>query len=104
SVFEAGDCIRGKLVTGVQTCALPIFLGNYTYSKGFDTSTDFNSDYGPQDPTNLGLDRGLSAFDERHKVVIAGVFDSPWKSPVIRSEERRVGKECRERRSMECTK
>jgi len=58
-------------------------LGNYTYSKGFDTSTDFNSDYGPQDPTNLGLDRGLSAFDERHKVVIAGVFDSPWKSPVI---------------------
>ena len=58
-------------------------MGNYTYSKGFDTSTDFNSDYGPQDPTNLGLDRGLSAFDERHKVVIAGVFDSPWKSPVI---------------------
>lgn len=58
-------------------------LGNYTYSKGFDTSTDFNSDYGPQDPTNLGLDRGLSAFDQRHKVVIAGVFDSPWKSPVI---------------------
>ena len=58
-------------------------MGNYTYSKGFDTSTDFNSDYGPQDPTNLGLDRGLSEFDERHKVVIAGVFDSPWKSPII---------------------
>lgn len=58
-------------------------LGNYTYSKGFDTSTDFNSDYGPQDPTNLGLDRGLSEFDERHKVVIAGVFDSPWKNPII---------------------
>ncbi|PYT81887.1 MAG: hypothetical protein DMG40_07950 [Acidobacteria bacterium] len=58
-------------------------LGNYTYSKGFDASTDFNSDYGPQDPTNLGLDRGLSEFDERHKVVIAGVFDSPWKSAII---------------------
>jgi hypothetical protein len=58
-------------------------LGNYTYSKGFDTSTDFNSDYGPQDPTNLGLDRGLSEFDERHKVVIAGVFDSPWKQNAI---------------------
>ncbi|MFZ0703010.1 MAG: carboxypeptidase regulatory-like domain-containing protein, partial [Candidatus Acidiferrales bacterium] len=53
-------------------------FGNYTYSKGFDTTTDFNSDYGPQDPTNLGLDRGLSEFDERNKVVIAGVFDSPW--------------------------
>jgi hypothetical protein len=24
------------------------------------------------------LDRSLSEFDERHKVVIAGVFDSPW--------------------------
>ncbi|HEY6946533.1 MAG TPA: carboxypeptidase regulatory-like domain-containing protein [Candidatus Acidoferrum sp.] len=58
-------------------------LGNYTFSKGFDTSTDFNSDYGPQDPTNLGLDRGLSEFDERHKVVVAGVFDSPWKGGIV---------------------
>ena len=58
-------------------------FGNYTYSKGFDTSTDYNSDYGPQDPTNLNLDRGLSEFDERHKVVIAGVFDSPWKQKVL---------------------
>lgn len=58
-------------------------LGNYTYSKAYDTTTDFNSDYGPQDPTNLGLDRALSAFDERHKVVVAGVFDSPWKQPIL---------------------
>ncbi len=58
-------------------------FGNYTFSKGFDTSTDFNSDYGPQDPTNLNLDRALSEFDERHKVVIAGVFDSPWKGSVL---------------------
>jgi hypothetical protein len=58
-------------------------FGNYTFSKGFDTSTDFNTDYGPQDPTNLGLDRGLSEFDERHKVVVAGVFDSPWHNPIL---------------------
>jgi hypothetical protein len=58
-------------------------FGNYTFSKGFDTSTDFNTDYGPQDPTNLGLDRALSEFDERHKVVIAGVFDSPWQQPIL---------------------
>ncbi len=58
-------------------------FGNYTYSKAFDTSTDYNTDYGPQDPTNLGLDRGLSEFDQRHKVVIAGVFDSPWKQTVL---------------------
>jgi hypothetical protein len=58
-------------------------FGNYTFSKGFDTGTDFNSDYGPQDPTNLGADRGLSEFDQRHKVVVAGVFDSPWKNPFL---------------------
>jgi hypothetical protein len=58
-------------------------FGNYTFSKGFDTSTDFNSDYGPQDPTNLNLDRALSEFDERHKVVIAGVFDSPLKQSIL---------------------
>jgi hypothetical protein len=58
-------------------------FGNYTFSKGFDTSTDYNSDYGPQDPTNLKLDRALSEFDERHKVVIAGVFDSPWKQSIL---------------------
>jgi len=58
-------------------------FGNYTFSKGFDTSTDYNTDFGPQDPTNLGLDRGLSEFDERHKVVIAGIFDSPWKQAIL---------------------
>jgi hypothetical protein len=58
-------------------------FGNYTYSKAFDTSTDFNTDYGPQDPTNLNLDRGLSEFDQRHKVVIAGVVDSPWKEDIL---------------------
>jgi Carboxypeptidase regulatory-like domain/TonB dependent receptor len=57
-------------------------FGNYTYSKAYDTSTDFNSDYGPQDPTNINLDRSLSEFDQRHKIVIAGVFDSPWKRSV----------------------
>jgi hypothetical protein len=58
-------------------------FGNYTYSKAFDTSTDFNSDYGPQDPTNINLDRSLSEFDERHKVVMAGVIDSPWKQSIL---------------------
>src|SRR6202040_2865209 len=58
-------------------------FGNYTWSKGFDTSTDYNTDYGPQDPTNLNLDRSLSEFDERHKVVIAGVLQSPWKQSVL---------------------
>ncbi len=58
-------------------------IGNYTYSKAFDTSTDFNSDFGPQDNTNLSAERGLSDFDQRHKFVVAAVIDSPWKNAVL---------------------
>jgi hypothetical protein len=53
-------------------------LANYTYSKALDDSTDFNSDYSPFNATCLSCDRSLSDFDQRHKVVIAGVLESPW--------------------------
>jgi hypothetical protein len=58
-------------------------ISNYTYSKAFDTSTDFNSDFGPQDNTNLSAERGLSDFDQRHKFVAAAVIDSPWKNAIL---------------------
>jgi hypothetical protein len=51
-------------------------LANYTLSKAFDTTTDFNSDFGPEDNTNLSGERGLSNFDQRHKVIIATVVDT----------------------------
>jgi hypothetical protein len=51
-------------------------LANYTLSKAFDTVTDFNSDFGPFDNTNLSAERALSNFDQRHKVVIATVVDT----------------------------
>jgi hypothetical protein len=54
------------------------FLANYTYSKAIDDSTDFNSDYSPFNATCLKCDRSVSDFDQRHKVVIAGVFSSPF--------------------------
>jgi hypothetical protein len=53
-------------------------LANYTYSKALDEATDFNSDYSPFNATCLSCDRSLSDFDQRHKVVIAGVIESPW--------------------------
>jgi hypothetical protein len=59
------------------------FFANYTYSKAFDTGTDFNTDFGPQDPTDLAADRALSEFDERNKVVAAGVINSPWKNAFL---------------------
>jgi hypothetical protein len=51
-------------------------LASYTLSKAFDTTTDFNSDFGPQDNTDLAAERGLSNFDQRNKIIIATVVDT----------------------------
>jgi hypothetical protein len=51
-------------------------MASYTYSKAIDTTTDFNSDYGPMNNTNLNGERGLSDFDQRHKVVLSSVIQS----------------------------
>ena len=53
-------------------------MSSYTYSKAIDDSTDFNSDFSPYDETNLRAERALSNFDQRHKIVIASVIESPW--------------------------
>jgi outer membrane receptor protein involved in Fe transport len=58
-------------------------LFNYTYSKAIDNVTDFNSDYSPFNATCLKCDRSLSDFDQRHKVVFAGVFASPFDNSKI---------------------
>jgi hypothetical protein len=55
-----------------------MILANYTYSRATDNATDFNSDYSPFNATCLRCDNSLSDFDQRNKVVIAGVFESPW--------------------------
>src|SRR2546429_4433487 len=68
--FQAEDGIRDVAVTGVQTCALPI------YAPGEGE---------PNERPQLPMDRPL--------------HQAPGGSPVPprRSEERRVGKECRSR-------
>ena len=53
-------------------------LANYTYSKALDNATDFNSDYSPFNATCLKCDWSVSDFDQRNKVVLAGVVESPW--------------------------
>lgn len=52
-------------------------LSHYTFSKTIDEVTDFNSDFSAQNPLNLRADRSLSAFDQRHRVVISGVYQVP---------------------------
>lgn len=57
---------------------------NYTLSKTIDEATDFNTDYLAQNPLNVRDDRSLSAFDQRHRLVLSGVFISPWQNPILR--------------------
>src|SRR5699024_11382745 len=69
--FQAEDGIRDRNVTGVQTCALPISV-----------------------MSNLGLHLAMRAADIT--VRTTGVGDR-YVLEELRSEERRVGKECRAR-------
>src|SRR2546429_1609077 len=87
--FQAEDGIRDVAVTGVQTCALPISTGD--------------------DAGVLHYVFRLAAGDRQpHQVVTAALLKSevhgaavrhPTRRTlaVVRSEERRVGKECRSR-------
>src|SRR5207245_5509851 len=83
--FQAEDGIRDATVTGVQTCALPI------WTAAFVSSFVLNSMW--------GLARGFEVYDDETDVE-KGANKSPWllDRRGDRSEERRVGKECRCRR------
>src|SRR5258708_12180025 len=77
--FQAEDGIRDDLVTGVQTCALPISAATSCFDQhGIAES--------------LGLERGFCQV--RDGLVAAG---RDTNACLQRSEERRVGKECRSR-------
>src|SRR5690349_24012983 len=93
--FQAEDGIRDLYVTGVQTCALPILplwklLANrYNGGKADDTAWVYAAGgyyYPGEDEKSLQ--------DE-----MKGYLDKGYST--VRSEERRVGKECRSRWSRE---
>src|SRR5207249_7708504 len=97
---------RDRNVTGVQTCALPILNGK-AFSGGpvwFQTTVD---DYGEVwidgeiDRAFGGSGRGcVSGFNKPNRVRLqkdTGKVEKKKKIMRDRSEERRVGKECRER-------
>jgi outer membrane receptor protein involved in Fe transport len=57
---------------------------HYTLAKSIDEVVDFNSDWSAQNPLNLLLDRSLSAFDQRHRLVLSGVLQSSSENPLLR--------------------
>src|SRR5207249_8215418 len=93
--FQAEDGIRDRNVTGVQTCALPIS------PDGMTTGEQLRAIH--QRASAL-LDRSTELFTRRiapaldqQGVCIATVANLDDADREHRSEERRVGKECRSR-------
>src|SRR2546430_10600652 len=90
--FQAEDGIRDLTVTGVQTCALPISAlraprcecSNIMYRLRFVRSVQSGSMTRDR-PTTPGI--------------CDNTYSAAWMiaPPLTRSEERRVGKECRSR-------
>ena len=52
------------------------FLGSYTWSHAIDDSTDLQSTLTPQDSFFPGFDRSNSLFDQRHRFVFSGVYQT----------------------------
>lgn len=52
------------------------FLASYTWSHAIDDSTDLQSPLAPQDNYNPSADRSNSLFDQRHRFVFSGVYQS----------------------------
>ena len=50
---------------------------NYTFSKATDETTDYNSDFQPNDQTCRRCENALSSFDQRHKVVGYAILQTP---------------------------
>src|SRR5690606_40856412 len=82
--FQAEDGIRDFHVTGVQTCALPIFA-NRQWEPGMYPVDEVR-------PVPLGL-RPSFGFGDRLGLGTAGHIEAMRRAGQGRSEERRVGKE-----------
>src|SRR2546425_4073485 len=87
--FQAEDGIRDKLVTGVQTCALPIYRRSTAQLVDVRSPDEFTGKVIAPPGMNETAQRGGH---------IPSAVNVPWAQAVQeRSEERRVGKECRSR-------
>jgi hypothetical protein len=55
------------------------FNASYTWSKSIDYNSQSSQGVTVQDSYNLRGDRGLSDFDVRHRFVISGLYELPFK-------------------------
>ena len=52
------------------------FLASYTWSHAIDDSTDLQSPLAPQDSYFPSLERSTSLFDQRHRFVFSGIYQT----------------------------
>ncbi|HEY5163584.1 MAG TPA: hypothetical protein VII81_11305, partial [Terriglobales bacterium] len=52
------------------------FLASYTWSHTIDDSTDLETPLSVQDPLHPGRDRSNSIFDQRHRFVFSGIYQT----------------------------
>src|SRR5699024_11889474 len=92
--FQAEDGIRDRNVTGVQTCALPIFFSKTDVERAWEWAK-------PILPIVLKPSDGIQGrlvfvrIDDYDEFKYCFEKISEKHDTVLRSEERRVGKECR---------
>src|SRR5205823_9902511 len=89
--FQAEDGIRDKLVTGVQTCALPI-----SEPRGTAGALKFAESMLEERFVMLNGDV-LTDLDLSAQIAQHAQTGAKATLALVRSEERRVGKECRYR-------
>src|SRR5206468_6408387 len=96
--FQAEDGIRDLIVTGVQTCALPIswfFVGALAASDSvMPTFSTWVMEYHPVWAARQAATDSASPSDITRRRFLKLFYDPKR----LRSEERRVGKECNARR------
>src|SRR5205823_11753861 len=93
--FQAEDGIRDKLVTGVQTCALPIFM---LYKAGNPRNLgEIGQQLGVAHVLEGNVQRAGGKVRVNAQLVDTRTDKHLWGQTYDRSEERRVGKECRSR-------
>src|SRR5258708_13713893 len=89
--FQAEDGIRDDLVTGVQTCALPIYRFSKDHMRTLEMLHEIFS---------RGFTASVAAYLRTvAEIKVVSVNQLPFREYTmsLRSEERRVGKECRSR-------
>jgi hypothetical protein len=75
SILHAGSVrLRKRMSRGVSVG------GTYTYSKSIDNASSIGggAQVVAQDDTNLRAERGLSSFDQRHKLTGDWLVELPW--------------------------